>query len=282
VRVTPEGAALGLGARKLASLEALEPTLRAGEGHPLAQVGGADLAVVNRVGRGRTVYLNALLDREGASRDAWREVLRAVLSDAGVRPSVSVDDPTGRPVTRLRVARYRFGAHEVVALLSGRLDVTTSFSRDGVTVFDDAEKGRVVRHEVDVTLPRAAHVTNARTGEALGETSRLRTTLTAGDALVLTLGPPGGPLRLEGPGRAKRGTAPSFTVRATAGRQLLRWEVRGPGGAFLPEYARVTVEEGTPASFVLPSALDDPAGEYRVRVSDVLSGASAEATLRLE
>jgi hypothetical protein len=282
VRVTPEGAALGLGARKLASLEALEPTLRAGEGHPLAQVGGADLAVVNRVGRGRTVYLNALLDREGASRDAWREVLRAVLSDAGVRPSVSVDDPTGRPVTRLRVARYRFGAHEVVALLSGQLDVTTSFSRDGVTVYDDAEKGHLVRHEVAVTLPRTAHVTNARTGEALGETSRLRTTLTAGDALVLTLGPPGGPLRLEGPGRAKRGTAPSFTVRATAGRQLLRWEVRGPGGAFLPEYARVTVEEGTPASFVLPSALDDPAGEYRVRVSDVLSGASAEATLRLE
>ena len=36
------------------------------------RVGAADLAVVNRVGKGRAVYLNALLDREGASRDAWR------------------------------------------------------------------------------------------------------------------------------------------------------------------------------------------------------------------
>ena len=35
-------------------------------------------------------------------------------------------------------------------------------------------------------------------------------------------------------------------------------------------------------AFALPSALNDPAGEYRIRVTDVLSGASAETTLRLE
>jgi len=168
-------------------------------------------------------------------------------------------------------------------LLSGQLDVKTSFSRDGVTVYEDAAKGHVVRHEVDVTLPRAAHVTNARTGEALGETSRLHTTLTAGDALVLALGPERTPLRLEGPGRAKRGEAPVFTASApSAGRRLLRWHVRGPDGGFRPEYAQVTVEEGPSATFTLPSALNDPAGEYRLQVTDVLSGASADATLHLE
>ena len=240
------------------------------------RVGGADLAIVNRVGKGRAVYLNALLDRDGPSRDAWRTVLRAVLGDAGVRPAVSVTDPSGRPVTQVRVARYRFGGHEVVALLSGQLEVKTSFGRDGVTVFENAE-GRVVRHEVDVALPRVAAVTNARTGEALGETARLRTTLTAGDALVLALGVDREPLRLEGPARAKRGEAPAFTaVAPSAARRLLRWHVRGPGGVFLPEYAQVTVEDGATAAFVLPSALDDAPGEYRVRVTDVLSGASAE------
>jgi hypothetical protein len=283
VRVTEEGSALGLRAVDLAGLEALEPAVRATEGHPLLRVGRAELAIVNRVGKGRAVYLNALLDHGGAPRDAWRAVLRAALSDAGIRPAVAVTGPAGRPATRVRVARYRFGGHEVVALLSGQLDVRTSFGRDGVTVYEDAEKGRVVRHEVDVTLPRAAHVTNARTGEALGETGRLRTTLTAGDALVLTLGPERTPLSLEGPGRAKRGEAPVFTASASsAARRLLRWHVQGPDGAFRPEYARVTVEEGPSAAFVLPSALNDPAGEYRVRVTDVLSGGSAEATLRLE
>jgi hypothetical protein len=246
-------------------------------------VGAADVAVLNRVGRGRTLYLNALLDHEGPSRDAWRPLVRAVLADAGVRPAVSVADPSGRPVPHVRVARYRFGGHEVVALLSGDLDVRTSFGRDGVTVYEDAREGRVVRREVDVLLPRTARVTNARTGEALGETSRLRTTLTAGDALVLTLGPPRPDLHLEGPHRAKRGTPPLLIAAAsTPGKRLLRWHVTGPDGAFRPEYSRVTVEEGEAATFALPFALDDPAGEYRVRVTDVLSGASAEATLRLE
>jgi hypothetical protein len=196
---------------------------------------------------------------------------------------VSLTDPAGRPVSNVRVARYRFGEHEVVALLSGDLDVRTSFSRDGVTVYEDSAVGRVVRREVEVALPRAAHVTNARTGEALGGTARLPTTLTGGDALVLAVGPERTPLRLEGPARATRGDAVAFTAAASAGaRRLLRWHVTGPDGAFRPEYAQVTVDEGPKATFTLPSAVNDPAGEYRVRVSDVLSGASAETTLRLE
>jgi hypothetical protein len=247
------------------------------------RVGATDVAIVNRVGNGRAVYLNALVDHKGASRDAWNAVVRAVLTDAGVRPTVSVTDLAGKPVTRVRAARYRFGAHEIVALLSGPLDVKTSFGRDGVTVYEDAEQGRVVRREVNVTLPRAAHVTNARTGEALGETARLRTTLVAGDALVLALGPERTPLRLEGPLRARLGEAPVFRASASAGaRRLLRWHVIGPDGAVRLEYAQVTVEPGPEARFVLPSALSDSAGEYRVRVTDVLSGASDEASLRLE
>ena len=281
VRATANGTALGLRG-ELSGIEALEPALRAKEGRPLLSVGDTPLAIVNRVGKGRAVYLNALLDHKGAARDAWSAVVRAILADAGVRPAVSVSDPAGRHVPRVRIARYRFGAHEVVALLSGELDVKTSFGRDGVTVYEDAEQGKVVRREVMVTLPRAAHVTNARTGEALGEAQQLRTALAAGDALVLALGPERTPLRLEGPTRAKLGEAPVFTASAPAGRRLLRWHVLGPDGALRSEYARVTIEEGQAATFALPSALSDPAGEYRVRVSDVLSGASAEASLRLE
>jgi hypothetical protein len=283
VRATASGTAIGLRAADVAGLEALEPALRAQQGSPLLRAGEAQLAIVNRVGKGRTVYLNALLDRKDASRNGWRAVVRRVLSDAGVRPAVSVADLAGQPVSQVRVARYRFGEHEIVALLSGQLDVKASFGRDGVTVYEDAAQGRVVRHEVDVTLPRAAQVTNARTGEPLGEAQRLRTTLAAGDALVLALGPGRSPLRLEGPVRGKLGEALAFTSSASgARRRLLRWHVLGPDGAFRPEYAQVSVEEGAQAAFVLPSALSDPAGEYRVRVGDVLSGASAEARLRLE
>ena len=79
-----------------------------------------------------------------------------------------------------------------------------------------------------------------------------------------------------------QGAGSSAAVGPLARRRLLRFSVYGPDGAFRPEYARVSVEEGAEARFVLPSALNDPAGEYRVHVSDVLSGASAAASLRLE
>jgi glycosyl hydrolase family 42 (putative beta-galactosidase) len=289
VELTAEARTLGLHAQDLAGLEALESSVHAGAGKPLARVGRADVAVVNHVGRGTAVYLNALLDRRkgerGTRRTApgWSAPVRAILAQAGVRPPVSVTDPAGRPVSNVRIARYRFGDHEIVALLSGDLDVRTSFSRDGVTVYEDAALGRLVRHDVDVALPGTTRLTNVRTGEDLGETNRLHTTLVAGDALVLSLGPARTPLRLEGPAAAKRGQQAAFTVSAPAGgRRLLRWHVFGPDGAFRPEYAQVTVEDEPQATFTLPSALNDPAGEYRIRVADVLAGASAETTLRLE
>ena len=278
-----DGSALGLRAAELGGIEAFEPTLRAKDGKPLLRIAGTDLAVTNRVGRGRTVYLNALLDHKGPARAAWSAVVRAVLADAGVRPAVTVADPSGRPVSRVRVARYRFGEHEVVALLDGELDVKTSVGRDGVTVYEDARQGRVVKREVDVRLPRSARVMNARSGEPLGETERLRTRLTAGEALVLALGPAGAPLRLEGPARGRLGEATVFSVAVgSGGRHLLRLHVLGPDGRFLPEYARVDLVNGPTASFTLPSALNDPPGEYRLRVSDLLTGSSAEAVVRLE
>jgi len=289
VELTADARRSGLRADALAGLEALEPFVHAAAGKPMARVAGSDVAVVNHVGRGTAVYLNALLDRrQGEHRTlrvapAWGALVRAILAQVGVRPGVSVTDPAGRPVSNVRIARYRFGAHEVVALLSGDLDVRTSFSRDGVTVYDDAALGRLVRHEVDVALPAPTHVTNVRTGEDLGETRRLHTTLVAGDALILSLGPQRTPLRLDGASRAKRGEAVVFTsVSPGATRRLLRWQVVGPDGVFRPEYSEVTVEDGPDAKFTLPSALNDPAGEYRVRVADVLTGASAETTLRLE
>ena len=75
----------------------------------------------------------------------------------------------------------------------------------------------------------------------------------------------------------------AFTLTASGpGRRLVRWHVFAPDGAFLPEYAGHVVAEGPRASFVLPSALSDPPGDYRLEATDVLSGARAEAMLRLK
>ena len=287
VSVTAVGTAWGLRPEELTGFEALERGVRAGEGRALVRVGETDAVIVRPVGKGWAVYLNALLDRYSAAREkpeggaAHRALLRTMLAHLGLRPAVIVTDVSGRPLPRLRVARYRFGDHDVVALLSGDLDVKTTMGRDGVTVFEDEKLGPVVRREVEIALPRSGEVTNARTGEALGHTDRVRTALTAGDALVLAVGPARPALRIDGPREAALGDAAAFIVTATApGRRLVRWHVFGPHGGFLPEYARTAVLEAQGARLILPSALSDPAGDYRLEALDVLSGAAGEATVR--
>jgi hypothetical protein len=65
------------------------------------------------------------------------------------------------------------------------------------------------------------------------------------------------------------------------GRRLVRGHVFGPDGDFLDEYARNLVLDGGEGTFVLPTALNERAGRYRVTVTDVLNGATAETAVEL-
>jgi hypothetical protein len=44
--------------------------------------------------------------------------MRTVLAHVGVKPAVAVTDPGGRPLSKLKVTRYRIGEYDVVALLN--------------------------------------------------------------------------------------------------------------------------------------------------------------------
>jgi len=289
VSVTSEGASWGLRADDLAGLEAREADVRARGGAALLRIGPAEAAIVRRVGKGWAVYLNRLLDgyaderKKGYGGAADRALLGRLLEHLGVAAPVRISTPAGSPAERVRIARYRFGEGEVVAALVEPADVTSVQGADGVTVYEDAGLGPVARHDLVVRLPRVFHVVNARTGEPFGRTDTVRASVRAGDALVLGLSPEQREVRLSGPTAAARGERVAFTLTASGrGRQLLRCHVFGPAGAFLYEYARNVVLEGGTGTFVLRSALNDPAGLYRVAATDVLTGARAEARVSLE
>jgi hypothetical protein len=288
VSVTTEGGTWGLQAQELAGLEALEAGVHAAGASPLLKMGDADAVFVRRVGRGWAVYLNLLLDRYSRTRrrgyggGAERALLRRLLAHVGVEPPIGVLTPTGTPVERAYVTRHRFGKSEVVSVLLEPSDVTAREGVDGVTTYEDARLGPVARHEIVVRLPRTTHVANARTGETYGITDTVRVWLREGDALVLGLDDSPGGVTLEGPAEARRGDRLSFAVTASGpGERLVRCHVVGPHGAFLPEYARNLVLEKGAGTFLLPSALSDPAGAYRLAATDVVTGAHAEATVDL-
>ena len=283
VSVTAAGTTWGLQAASLAGLSALEADLRPAGSDVLQRVGPAPAVFTRRVGRGWAVYLNVPFDRYPGERakdyggGASRALLRGVLGHLGIRPAVEVTDGAGQPLGRTRVARYRFGGRDLVAVLEENVDVATVYGRDGVTLFEDSKLGRVERHEVVVRLPRTGTITNVRTGEDLGRGGSVKVSLTPGDALVLAVGEAPGPLSASSPAPAHRGGLVKVVLAAEGkGRHLVRCHVFDPGGRFLPEYATSVVFEGEGACTV-PTAVSDPAGRYRITATDVVTGAKAEA-----
>jgi hypothetical protein len=69
---------------------------------------------------------------------------------------------------------------------------------------------------------------------------------------------------------------------SSAGRHLVRCHLFGPDGSFLPHYASNVLTGGTTGSVAFTSALNDPPGRYRINLTDVLTGASAETTVLLK
>jgi len=284
VTVTAEGRSWGLETDELAGLEAVEQ-VKAAQGTALLQVGGADAAIVRRVGEGWAIYLNLLLD--GYSRERrrafggrqYRSVLGALLTHLGIRPTIQAWEACGIPLSQAMVVRYRLGDTQALAIVKENVGLE---GRDGVTIYDDSQLGRVQRQQITIRLPRKYWVTDVRTGERLGYTDTVETSIVVGGALVLGLSEVENELELSGPASAALGDQPEFTIKlARPGKAIVRCHLFGPDGAFLPSYARNVLIDNGAGTVVLPSALNDAAGQYTLKVTDVMTGAGATATLLL-
>ena len=297
VAVTPEGAAWGLSAGALEGIDAVEPVTGT-TGSALLKIGDTDAVIVKQVGKGWAVYLNASLDRYGrsgrrrAGADAsssvadtsgsYRALVNSVFSHLGIRPAVQVLDADGRPLSQAQVVRYRFGDSEALAIVTEDVGARAVEGQDGVTIYHDEKLGDVARQELTIRLPREWHVTDVRTGERLGQTDTVKTTVTVGGALVLGLAGQKNSLSLTGPASAGLGDHPKFRVTSSRSDQaLVRCHVYGPDGVFLHTYAQNLLIEAGGGTFTLASALSDKPGEYTLTVTDILTGATAEAKIVL-
>lgn len=298
VAVTDEGAAWGLQRETLHDLEAVEP-LKAAAGVALLRIADTDAVVAHPVGKGWTIYLNVCPDAYGRrarrrrgpeagppppdAEAAYRALLGGILSHLDINPAVRVLDASGQPLTGAQIVRYRLGDSEALAIVTQAADARAAEGRDGVTIYHDQALGDIALQQITIRLPRACHVANARTGESLGRTDAITTSVPMGGALVLGLAHHVNTLTLDGPAAASLGDHPRFTITSSrGGPAVVRCHFYGPDGAFLHLYARNVVLVNGAATVVLPSALNDAPGEYTLRVTDVITGASATAAVRLD
>jgi len=287
--VTNEGARWGLGANNLSGLTSAEPYITAAGGTPLIRIGKTDAVITRRIGKGRTIYLNIIFDKYPKLRAEkfgganHRTLVDSLLDHAGVRPAVQVMSADDRRLTQAQVARYRFSDAEILTVVKDNVSVAGIVGRDGVTIYNDAALGQIARQEITIKLPNKFYVTDVRSGRRLGYTDVVHSSVVVGDAAVLSLSPAENKLALSGPPSSSRGEHIAFKLSSSlSGPRLIRCHVVAPNGLKLPAYARNVLFDKTATKFVLPSALNDLAGVYIIRATDVVSGATAETTITLK
>ena len=272
----------------LSGIRIAEPDIRVSSGTALFKIGNSDAAIVNHTGSGWTIYLNTVWDQYPKQRAAkfggaaYRELVHAILNKAGIKPPVEVTSPDGQPITQAQIARYKFGDVEIVAIVKENVAIAGAVGQDGVTTYNDANLGQVAKQDLIIKLPRKAYVTDVRTGQKLGLTDVVHSSILIGDALILALSPEENDLKLEGAVSAHPGDHVSFNLLSTTpATALVRCHVYAPDGSRLPIYSKnVLVQQGR-GSFTLPFALNDAEGRYVIRATDVVTGATIEKTIEL-
>lgn len=137
---------------------------------------------------------------------------------------------------------------------------------------------------VRISLPQACHVYDMRTRRHLGRTDAIDTRMTSAVAHLYALLPYAVESVEVRAGSAVAGGALNVDVevRAEAGQpvgdHVVRLEAFTPDGRLCEAYARNIVTRGGRAAAAIPLALNDPAGVWRIVVTEVASGLAGSSS----
>ncbi len=246
----------------------IDPDIEPTTGTAHATVAGRPVFITRSVGRGMAILLNfdfgTYPDIQLPDTDeVHAERLRKWLERAGVKPFLNVRTERGRRERNVETTRWTNGPIQIVSLFRQTGKPSTA----------------VVR------LPRAMYAYDLRTGEGFGTTRRFPIRVRPGRASFFVLAPRR-PRKarlsidpaVTTPGRTVRATLSvpgavglhAFRVRVSCGKQPLDW------------FDRNVLAGPDSAAIDVPVAFNDPVGVWRVRATDVLTGRTVQAKLRVE
>jgi len=262
--------------RLLVSVADTGAGIRPTTGRALGASRGVPSIICRQVGRGRTVYLNfhsTAYPRAVDEGVRFRDNLRALLAGAGVTGRTGVTDANGQPFFGCQVTHFRNGSELMVALLADR----AYFS---AMAWDEREAR--VRPAHAANLGRLPHVYEVVTGKSLGRVEEVRCVLPSSEMRILAFLP--GKVtgvQIDGPASARAGEVINFTIAVQArpalrDRQLVRIQVTGPDGNPRRACSTIAWIPAAGGAHVVPLALNDATGPWRVRVTHVVSGLATE------
>lgn len=236
--------------------------------------------IVNEVGKGRAVLLNAVPDYRPDSVS----LVRAVLSSAGVRAPVTLSGTDGPAIGYERFAFERGGLRYLGVLR----DMPPLPEGARPSWFGPAWRQADSDVEtVHIGLSERCHVYDVRAGTYLGRLQEITIAVPVGDAVFLGLMP----YRVAGvrltvpasclPGERLGYQAEVLTSGAQAGDHVLRVAFSDARGQPIGSYSRNVLASGGVYDGHLPLALSDPPGRWRLEVTDVTSGLSQTQTFQV-
>jgi len=233
-----------------------------------------DIPLLNRhtVGQGQAVLLNFGVSFYDTARRVgrepervWRRLLGELLSRAGVTPSVRMTCKDG---AQPHIATFRYLDRNGRPLLYGFLN----------SVLPGAEPQYV---EIELTGRRDGHVFDLRSGRKVAAAPRIAGVFKPGEPkLFAVLDRPNATVDVADVA-ADRGMAATVNVEVavSAFDQVLRCEVIDARGKAREEYSGVVTATGDTGTLRVPLAINDPAGDWTVRVTHIVTGTCATGTI---
>lgn len=228
-----------------------------------------------KAGKGNAWYLNLDLSQyeterkfKSATERAMHQILLASLASANVRPRFGMSYESD-VAPHVEVVRYGAGDTEYVGFLRE---------------YSDSEKDEIL----NVTLPSPCFVADLRLHRNLGRVTNLKIPIAPGECRLYSLS-------------TKELPTPTFrllTSKPVPG-QRVEYEINAPGaspkqprvvhvtvvkpdGSQPREYTRNLTLTGAPKRGIIPLALNDAAGEWKIETRDIASGKKATTQFRLE
>jgi len=244
---------------------------------------GEKALFIKKVGEGMAIYLNmdltdySVIRLKGGGED-YRNLFREILRSVGVKPLIEiVDANTGSNIYGVEIFRWRNRASLYVALIKN-FGIRSLSKASGIF----KEESRV-----KLRLPGRFHIYNVRTGEYMGFSTEVNITVPVYEPVILALTPyKVNELTVWATPHVKPGE--KVHVKAFVSRipevpndSVFRIEVYNPRGEFVEYYSGNYIAVEGNAEIVIPLAINDPEGSWKIRVKDIETGAKAETTFSL-
>ncbi|MGI8992611.1 MAG: beta-galactosidase [Bryobacteraceae bacterium] len=254
---------------------------------PLADLFGVahdQPVTVRDFGKGKAIFLKTatldyLQDRLSGKEGPTHKLVSDLFRANNIAPEFAVTDSAGNSVIGVETHVFRNGGVQIVTLMSNPL---LRVDELGPPDFRSNKRFETPAH-VKLKLPAPMFVYDSRTGKALGQKQSVDAIVGPYEPLIFTVSTrPLPKLNILAPATAKLGSTVEIGIGASdtpAENHIYHIDVLNPQGMRVPYYTGNVVASHGHASKLLPLALNDAAGEWKIRIRDGFTGETKEIAL---